>query len=122
MLDITSLLLSCFIFCAVHLPSRCFLFLQIRSTLVGDGLPRPAMMMFNRTIRALLPQTGREPIKINNKDEYYKALKQSKKHILRIMILTRTLHFFCRIYSISPVGRQGPWMHGVIIEVNSDGH
>ena len=43
-----------------------FALLQVRSTLVSFGLPNPAMMLFNRPIRALLLQVGREPISINN--------------------------------------------------------
>ena len=39
-----------------------FILLQIRLTLVSAGLPSPAIMPFNSSIRALLLQIGREPI------------------------------------------------------------
>ena len=36
-------------------------------------------MLFNRPIRALLPQIGREPINVINNDEYYEALKSRQE-------------------------------------------
>ena len=51
-----------------------FVFLQIRSAPVGVGLSSLAIMLFNRSIRALLLQPGSEPININNDNEYYKGL------------------------------------------------
>ena len=56
-----------------------FALLEVRSTLVGAGLLSPATILFNRPIRALLLQNGREPIYINNDDEYYKALKSRQE-------------------------------------------
>ena len=56
-----------------------FAFLHIRSTLVDTGLSSPTMMLLNRPIRALLPHIGREPININNDDEYEKALKSRQE-------------------------------------------
>ena len=53
--------------------------LQIRLTPVGIGLPSPAMMLFNRPIRALLPQIAGKPINVNTGDEYYKALKSRQE-------------------------------------------
>ena len=47
--------------------------------LVSTGLPSPAMMLFNRPIRALLPQIGGDPMSISNDDEYYEALKSRQK-------------------------------------------
>ena len=38
-------------------------------TPVGTVLPSPAMLLFNRPIRVLLPQIGNEPINVND-DEY----------------------------------------------------
>ena len=51
-----------------------FALLQTRSTL-GTGIPSPAMLLLNRSIRALWPQIGREPININKDAEYNEALK-----------------------------------------------
>ena len=56
-----------------------FALLQIRSTLVSTGLSHPAKILFNRLIRALLPQIGRQPININNDDKYYEALKSRQE-------------------------------------------
>ena len=37
------------------------------------------MMLFNRPIGVLLPQIGREPINVNNDDEYYDTLKSRQE-------------------------------------------
>ena len=42
--------------------------LQIQSTPIGAGLPSPAMLLFKRQIKSLLPQMLSEPININNDD------------------------------------------------------
>ena len=42
-----------------------FALLQIKSTLIDTVEPSPATLLFNRPIRVLLPQIGREPININ---------------------------------------------------------
>ena len=52
--------------------------LQIGLMPIGTGLPSPATLLFNRPIRALLPQMNREPININADEEHYKALKHIK--------------------------------------------
>ena len=45
------------------------------STPLGAELPSPATLSFNRPIRALLPQRGKEPININADREHYDALR-----------------------------------------------
>ena len=56
--------------------------LQIRSTPIVTGLPSPATLLLNRPIGGLLPQMHREPIKINNDDAKYEALKACQnKHV-----------------------------------------
>ena len=69
-----------------------FALFQIRSIPLGTELPSPAMMLFNRSIKKLLLQIGREPVNANNDEKYYKA-NQGKKHTLRIMILAKTTFF-----------------------------
>ena len=51
-----------------------FALLQIRSTPISARLPSPATMLFNRLIRTLLLQIGKEPINVNKDDKYCKAL------------------------------------------------
>ena len=62
------------------------------STPIGAGLCSPAILIFNRSIRALLPQINREPININADNEHYKALKYIKINTLRAMTLAKN-HF-----------------------------
>ena len=49
-----------------------FVLFQIRSTHIGVGTPSPAMPLFNRSIRVLLPQTGREPTKMTKMMSFVK--------------------------------------------------
>ena len=60
-----------------------FALLQIRSTLEGPGILSPATLLFNRLIRALLPQIGRKPINITKDIEYYEALKSGQQTYIR---------------------------------------
>ena len=56
-----------------------FALLQIRSTLIGAGIPSPALLLFSRPMRALLPLIEREPININKDDKHYEALKSRQE-------------------------------------------
>ena len=49
-------------------------FVAEKSTLIGAGLPSPSMILFNRPIRALLPQVNRDIFNFNT-HEPYEALK-----------------------------------------------
>ena len=48
--------------------------LQIRTTLLGQGLPSPAMPLFNCLIRGIIPVMDSQPIKIDNDDEHHRTL------------------------------------------------
>ena len=48
--------------------------LQIRTTLLGQGLPRAATLLFNCQVRGIMPLMDRKPINIDNDDEHYKNL------------------------------------------------
>ena len=67
--------------------------LQICSTPMGAELPSPAMMLFSRLIRGLLPQMIRESINVNSDNAQYEALKIHQKSMLRIVTLKKTLLF-----------------------------
>ena len=43
--------------------------------MIGARLPSPAMMLFNRLIRGLLPQMNRDPINVDNDDLHREALE-----------------------------------------------
>ena len=79
--------------------------------------------MFNRPIRALLLQIGRDPININNDDEYYKALKPRQE----AYTMNNNAHKDSTFFSVgSTVVVQmedgGPWMHSVIVDGNGKHH
>ena len=50
---------------------------------MSTGLPCLATMLFNRPIRVLVLKVGREPININNDDDYYKGLKLRQKSYMK---------------------------------------
>ena len=72
-----------------------FALLPIRSTLVDTMLHSPATLLFNRPIRALLLQIGREPININNDDKYYEALKSGQEAYTKNNDTHKDSTFFC---------------------------
>ena len=50
-------------------------------TLLGQGLPSPATMMFNCLIRGIMPIINRPPVGADNDDEHHKAiLKRQTKN------------------------------------------
>ena len=49
--------------------------LQIRLMPIGTGLPSQAILLFNKPIRALLPQINKEPINYSADHENYEVLK-----------------------------------------------
>ena len=96
------------------------LLLWIRPTPVGAGLASPAMLLFNRSIGALLPQTGIQPIKIYD-DEYYEALKSRQEEYTKNTDAYKDSTFFSAGSTIAVQGEVGVlWTHGVIVEGYSD--
>ena len=49
---------------------------HMRSTLIGNGLPSPAIILFKRPIRGLLPTINRTTIIYDYDDKQIEALKQ----------------------------------------------
>ena len=48
--------------------------LQIRTTPLRQGLPSPAMLLFNCPVRGIIHAKDRQPINIDNDDEHHKNL------------------------------------------------
>ena len=98
-----------------------FALLQIRSILVGTGLPSAASLLFNRPIRALLLQIGKEPINVNNDDESYEALKSRQEAYTKNNDTHKDSTFFSAGSTVAVQREDGsPWMHGMIMECNSN--
>ena len=47
--------------------------LQIRTTPLGQGLPSPAMLLFNHPVRGIMPIKDRPAINIDNDDEHHQT-------------------------------------------------
>ena len=47
--------------------------------LIGVGLPSPATMLFNMSLRGLLPQMNRYPINVNTNNVHYEALESCQR-------------------------------------------
>ena len=61
--------------------------LQIRSTLLGPGLPSPAMLLCNHPITCIRPVVNTPPININSNEEHYEALVKRQQMILPEIML-----------------------------------
>ena len=48
--------------------------LQMRSTLLGQGLPIPVTLLFNCLVRGTMPIIDRSPINTDNEDGHHTAL------------------------------------------------
>ena len=100
-----------------------FALLHIRSISVSAGLPSSAMMLFNRPISAPLLQIIREPINVNNDNEYYNALKSRQEACTRYNdTLQRLTLFFSGSTVVVQMEDGDHWTHGMIIEGNSKDH
>ena len=92
-------------------------------TLIGAGQASPVTFLFNRPIRALLPQTNREPFNVNADEENCEPLKSQQDKYLRG---NDTCKFSISFPIVSTVAMQreagGPWMLDVIVEGNSADH
>ena len=53
--------------------------LQITATLIGNGLPSPATVLFSKAMRGLLPKSNRMPIIYDYGDDNYDDLKQRQE-------------------------------------------
>ena len=93
--------------------------LQIRLMPIGAGLSSPAMLLFIRPIRGLLPQMNREPININNNDACYEALTAHQSKYIKDKDIHKDSFYF-PIWSTVTVQCEdgGCWRHSVINEAN----
>ena len=95
----------------------------IRSTPVGAGLHSPAMLLFNRPIRGILPKMNRGPININNDGTQYKALKSCQDKYVNGNDICKDSLSFPIGSTVSLQCEDGePWMNGVIEEPNNSDH
>ena len=96
--------------------------LQIFSTLIGQELPSPVALMFNKPVRDLMPKLIRLPILFNNNDDHYAALIEGSK-ILRKKDTSKS--FPC-LPEGSAVAVQridgGSWAYGTVVEHGSKDH
>ena len=91
--------------------------------LMCAGLPSPAMMLFNRPIRALLLQICRGLINVNNNDDYHKALKSRQEEYTKNNDTCKDSTLFSSRSTVAVQLEDGvPWMCGIIIECNSKDH
>ena len=94
-----------------------------RGSAVGNGLPSPVTLSFNRPIRALLLQINREQTNFNADDEHYEDLKTHQDKYIKGNDTYKDSFSF-PIGSTLAVQNEdgGPWMHGTSEETNSTDH
>ena len=90
--------------------------LQIQATPVGAGLPRPAIMLFNRPIQGFWSQTNRVPINMDNDDVWYKAPEAHQTKYNKFNDIQKHPYVFSTGYTVMVQGGWELWMHGVIAE------
>ena len=100
-----------------------FALFQIRPTLIDTGMSSPATLLFNRSIKLLLPDIARDLINVNNDEEYYKVLKARQNAYIKNNDTHKESTFFSTGSSV-PVWREdgSPWMHGMMIKGNEEDH
>ena len=81
------------------------------------------MLQFSGPIRVLLLQTSKEPLNVNDNDEHCEALISRQETYAKNNDTHKDATFFS-MGSTVVVQREdmGPWMHGVIVEGESDYH
>ena len=65
--------------------------LQIHTTPLGQGLPSPPTLMFNRPVHGIMPVVDHKPIGQDCDDEHYHKLVDRQQKIT--MVLHQFLHF-----------------------------
>ena len=97
--------------------------LQMGSKPIGTGLPSPAILLFNRPVRVLLPQICVEPININADDEHCKALKTNQdKYPKGIDTCKDSFSFPIESRVAVQCEDAEPWTHTIVEEVNGTEH
>ena len=95
--------------------------LQIHRTLLGQSLPSPATLMFNRQVHGIMPVLDHKPIGQDCDDNLHNKLvdRQQQNN-------NDALPVFAYIPIGSNVGVQqedgGPWTHGTIVGTGDHNH
>ena len=97
--------------------------LQTRTTLLGQELPSPAMLLFNCPIRGIMPVMDRLPVNTDNDDEHHKAVvnrqcrneqgKDTSKNFVSLTVGSTVMVQW---------EDRGPWTHGTIEVKDNDNH
>ena len=97
--------------------------LQIQTTPLGQGLPSPAMLLFNHPIYSIMPVVDRKPVSVDNDDVHHRKLihRQSKNN---------TNNGTSQVFVSIPIGSTvvvqqedgGPWTHGMIVGKGNHNH
>ena len=66
---------------------------QLRSTLLGQGLPSPAVVLFNCPVRGIMPIVNR--LLINSNDGELCVVLVKRQRMIRAMILSEIMLLFC---------------------------
>ena len=94
--------------------------LQICTTLLGQGLPSLATVMFNRQVHGIMPVLDHKPIGHDYDDHDSKLVdRQHKNHND-----ASTVFAFIPIGSAVVVQQEGgrPWTHGTIVDTGDHNH
>ena len=97
--------------------------LQIHTTPLGQGLPSPAVLLFNHLVHGVMPMIDRKPVSVDNDDEHHIKFmhRQSKND---------TNSDASQVFASIPIGSTvavqwedgGPWTHGMIVGRGKHNH
>ena len=97
--------------------------MQIQKTPLGQGLPSPAVMLFNCLIRGIMPVINRLLIGIDNDDEHHKAI--IKRQTKNDQDKDTSRNFVSLPIGFTVVVQHedgGPWTYGTIEGMGDHNH
>ena len=68
-------------------------FLQIRPAILGQGLPSPAILLFNHPIRGSLSVINRTPVDTINDDDHYESSVERQERLTQNNDTLRNYNF-----------------------------
>ena len=95
--------------------------LQICTTLLGQGLPSPATLMFNRQVWGIMPVLDHKPIDKDNDDKCLsKLIDRQHKNNNDALPVFASLPIGSAVVVQREDGR--PWTHGTVVNMGDHNH
>ena len=97
--------------------------LLVRATQISSGLPRPAMLLFNRPSRCILPRFSRLPIGCGTNESKHSALINWQPQTSTGIDTHKIIHFLVTGSTVAVQWEdEGPLIHGIMVGHWADDH